>query len=313
VKHDTLPELGPPPPALAGFTDERVFLERAVSRRFVRLEVLRRAAAGYAASGALMALGGAVLAGRGARDAALMSAVCSAVLAALAVRAGKAELERRRGTGTDWLASCVQGERGELVAMLGPGEELLLAHDLSGPTGGMLRRAAAWAQAFMGFLMAGLPPAVLASRQDPGPWLIAWAWLVALGGAAVFGRGIHLVVGATPAQRLVLTNQRLVALGAPGAARSLLLSELRHKPAVVERLDGTATVAFAFERLKSAGLFPLMGIWGLDGVAAEAAREWAQAVRARQVQRLGQGPPATPEGQGTGRARRAARGKKKRP
>lgn len=269
------------PRAAPSERDEALFVQRVTDRRFSRLEVPGRASIGFAASGAVWALGATALAQRGFSTGVVsVLSLTAAAFAAAAVWSAKAELLRSREDAADSDRGCYRDGQGALMPVLSAGETLILLDDARGLDARLLRKAAASAQALVGFLLAGLPLAVVAGAEPGtiGAGLILWAAVFSLLGSLLFGRGLHLAIGSRAAARMALTSQRLVAMAAPGAARCLPLAALRNKPVVVERRLGGATVAFDLVRLPSTGVLPLMGLWGLDDLPVERAKEWARAV-----------------------------------
>ena len=187
-------------------------------------------------------------------------------------------LERKGGLGSG-VAPHVEREP-PLMPVLGDGEEIVGRIGIQAKTRNGLRRFSGVTQVFWGTMLAGLPMATVMAPagNNISAGLSGWTLVFTVFGAMVAGRGIRDLTSLRPARELVLTNQRLVIMACPGAARSLPLEQLRHRPIVLERVEGDATLAFELERLASAGLLPVKGIWGSDGFTVEEARRWASAV-----------------------------------
>ena len=171
---------------------------------------------------------------------------------------------------------------GRLGPVLRDGERVLFEAPASGPYLSRIRWVVAVSQAMAGVLLAGLPMAtalVDASGQSGFSTSLAiWTVVMTEIGALLVGRGAQTLFSVRPVLQFALTDQRLVAMTRPGFARSLRLTDLVHKPVVIERFEGGATVGFHLEKLASMGLFAPRGLWGLHQISVSEARAWAKAV-----------------------------------
>jgi hypothetical protein len=172
--------------------------------------------------------------------------------------------------------ACWETEEG-LMPSLADGERLIRRLSVSLPARDGFRRISGFVQLGWGVMLAGLPLATVVAPGEPleGGYL-AWAAIFTLAGALVVGRGVRDLLFLGNARALVLTNERLVLLAGLGAARSIALEHLGHRPVVVRRVDGTATLGLDLPRLTSAGMLPWKGLWGTDGIEPDEADAWAQ-------------------------------------
>jgi hypothetical protein len=184
----------------------------------------------------------------------------------------KRSADRRRREGDDDPRAAF--DDGELKPRLGEDERLLQAVDVPAPRDrGIALSGAGLFQVIWGLLLGGLPLALGGAAQGTvGLLLTAVATMV---GTGVFGRGLRALVSLKPVRRLVLTDQRVVMLAAPGAARSIYLDELRHRPVLVARGEGRATLAIDIRPQEALAPLPLMGLVGVDDVDEEEGQRWA--------------------------------------
>jgi hypothetical protein len=250
------------------------FLEDTTARRTARMELPVQKALAFLGGGAL-SLGGALLMLQRGDMTGLWAAGGSAVLHALL--AGLTLRQRKQLAAPDGDAhpsACFRDERGKLRLRLREGERPLHEADADGPVRKTARVLAGAFQTSSGVVLGGVPIALAAGGQLSKPMLV----LVALGtflGTYVFGRGLMTLFGTKPVERVVLTNQRVAVLAAPGVAHSLPLDMLRFRPVVVGRGEGRATVALASRPLPATHPLPLPGLYGLHDVDEASAREWA--------------------------------------
>ena len=175
-----------------------------------------------------------------------------------------------------------------LMPSLAEGETLIRRAHMALPARHGFRRISGIVQLGWGLMLTGLP---IATVMGPGEALrggyLIWAAVFTLAGALVFGRGVRDLFALGSANTLVLTSERLVLLAAPGAVRSVCLERLPHRPAVVRRTDGRATLGLDLQRLTSAGMLPWKGLWGSDGMEPEEADAWARDVITQRELRIG--------------------------
>ncbi len=171
--------------------------------------------------------------------------------------------------------SAALSQFGELLPRLYPGETLLAHAPADGPDKPLPRLLGGAFQSLWGVLLAGLP-VTLAPLVGAG--LVSQALLGAFTalGAGLFGRGMRALLFTKGARYIALTDQRVVALFGPGAAKSIPLSHIESIPVVVGRQGGQGTVAFALRPQDSVKPLPVRGLYGLDNVPEEEAKRWAQ-------------------------------------
>lgn len=133
-------------------------------------------------------------------------------------------------------------------------------------------------QIVWGSMLAGLPLATVAGGEESVMEYQFWISAFTTIGMIVLARGLRDMFFLVPVAQWALTNQRLVAMGGPGVARSLWFETLVHKPLVIPRSENTATFALELRKLVSAGMLPMRGLWGVDEMNREQAESWARAV-----------------------------------
>lgn len=250
------------------------FLQEVTEGRTARMELPHNRALAFGAAWAFSLASAALLLAR--EDfTGVWAAGGSALLHAMA--AGFSTWSRRQHSLPDaepHPSACYRDEHKQLRLRLQEGEEVL--HDA--PADGRVRRSArviaGILQMCWGVVLGGVPIALAAGAELSKPGLV----LVTVGtflGTYVFGRGVVSLVGTKPVERVVLTNQRVAVLAAPGVAHSLPLKTLRHRPVVVGRGDGRATVALASKTLPSTHPLPMPGLYGLHDVTEAEAKAWA--------------------------------------
>ena len=258
---------------------EAGFIQDVYERRYSRLELPVRGGLIPFTAGAVCALMTPWVSGQGYPKLGAAMAIVTMGFFALAMSEYRRMKRRREPHGEEHPSACYAGEQG-LMPVLANGEEILGRMVIQAKTRTGLRRFSGMTQIFWGVMLAGLPMATVMAPEGTNisAGLSGWTMVFTIFGAMVAGRGIRDLTSLVPAKELVLTNQRLVMMARPGAARSLPFAQLRHRPIVLERVEGDATLAFELERLASAGLLPVKGIWGSDGFTVEEARRWASAV-----------------------------------
>lgn len=250
------------------------FLAEVAARRTARMELPVNRALAFVGGGALSLSGALLLLTRGDMTG-LWAAGGAAVLHALS--AGLSARNRRQLSAPDGDAhpsACFRDPRGTLRLRLGEGERVLREADADGRVRRTTRRVAGALLASWGIVLGGVPIALAGGAALSKSTLL----LVTLGtflGTYVFGRGLVSLFGTKPVERVVLTNHRVAVLAAPGAAHSVLLDRILHRPVVVGREQGRATVALATRPLPATHPLPLPGLYGLHDVDEEAARAWA--------------------------------------
>lgn len=262
----------------AGFptspASQQRFLEDTAAGRTARMELPTNRAIAFVAGGALSAAGAVVLLSRGDMTglwAAGGAAVLHAVAAGFSTRNHK-QLASRDGDAHP--SACFRDNDGKLRLRLREGERVLHEADADGLVRSRARTVAALVQASWGIILGGVPIAIAAGAALSKPALV----LVALGtflGTYVFGRGVMSAAFTRPAERVVLTNQRVAVLAAPGAAHSFPLDTLRYRPVVVARGEGRATVAISSRNLPATHPLPLRGLYGLHDIDEQVAVAWA--------------------------------------
>jgi hypothetical protein len=258
---------------------EAGFIQDVYERRYSRLELPIRGGLIFLTTGLVCALMTPWVSGQGYPRLGAAMAIITMGFFALAM----SEYRRVKGRGhrdaEEHPNACFPDEQG-LMPVLGEEEKIVGRVSIQAKTRIGLRRFSGVTQIFWGTMLAGLPMATVMAPtgNNISAGLSGWTLVFTVFGAMVAGRGIRDLTSLQPAKELVLTNQRLVIMACPGAARSLPLEQLRHRPIVLERVDGDATLAFELERLASAGLLPVKGIWGSDGFTVEEARRWASVV-----------------------------------
>lgn len=249
------------------------FTARVVARRTSRPELPTNREVLHVAAGALAAAFAGALVSRGQAPESLAAVGAAVAHAALALRAVLARRRHAREGSPPHPEACYRRPDGALTPVLEPGEEVLLAFDADGPERRGVRVASGFAHVAWGLLLAGLPFA----------FVPAGASVLALGvagaacflGTAVFGRGVRALLATRAVERVAVTSERIVAMAGPGVAQSIPLTALRHRPVVVGRSGGRATVALELRPLASASPLPFMGLYGLHDVDEETAKEIA--------------------------------------
>lgn len=265
-------------PFVATELEQQRFAAKIVGRRYWRPELPSGSSLLHFSAGALAAAF--ALATRGPMASSVAAAVAAALHLLLWARALHTERARKTsGSDADFDgADTAKGARP--LASLDPGEVVWGIFDAQGDPAPRVRVAAGLAFAGWGILLAGLPFALL-----PHPGWIGSA-VVAVGcffGSAIFGRGIRNLFRMVPVRQFALTNQRVVAMAGPGIAQSILYRSLRHRPVVVSRTGGRATLAIELRPLASVSPLRFMGLIGLDDVDEPTAIDLArQVVDARQ-------------------------------
>lgn len=172
--------------------------------------------------------------------------------------------------------ACYLAADGLLYPTLGPAEKILYAFDADGNERKVLRFISGNAFMLWGLLLGGLSFTMFSGAESPLAVLVnAIACFV---GSAISGRGMRTLVATEAVKRFVVTNERTVAMVAPGAAWSISHSALRHRPVVVARPNQRATLALAIRPLASASPLPFMSLIGAHDVSEAEAKKIAGAV-----------------------------------
>ena len=272
----------------AGFgasgADQARFASRLTNRMYSRAELPVRSSLLFASASALCFLGAAARMAMADPVAGAIAGIAGAVHAVLAARSEKRQRARAAKDGDADPSACFIDDDGVLTPRLEPGEQILWSRDADGPLRGWVRKAGGSLQALWGLLLAGLPIATVGAA--PSPAVFALLTLATGLGAAMFGRGFRAMFGTDWVKRLVLTDRRLVALAAPGAAQSILLEGRRHRPVVVGRGEGKATFGLDVRPLNSVAPIQLMALYGFDSVGEETAKDLAGSVMDARLERI---------------------------
>jgi xanthosine utilization system XapX-like protein len=256
--------------------DQEKFLAVVVTRRYGRAERSTLPALGpLAGAGALVA--GIILElARQNAPAAITLGGAVALLIGLAVARLRRQKARALREGEPDAFACFSRD-GVLHPRLDSGERVILDVDATGPDKRQVRLIAGGATALWGLLLAGLPLSVMPSLGSHP--LIALVVLAASAtGALVFGRGVQSLTVVRPAARFVLTDRRVFLAYAEGVGESIPLTALRHRPVVVDRGQGRATLALDVRPLASVAPLAVHGLVGLDDVENTRAVDAARAV-----------------------------------
>lgn len=256
--------------------EQALFTERVAAGETARLDVVTRPEWTFLGGAALAALFAVLLLGRAQFFEAVTASGVTAAHLALGLRARHRRLQRASPDAPPEKGAFVD-EGGELRPVLEEGEAELTSFEADGPERRALGRFFGGAQLAWGALLAGLPFALLAGREPSGLGLTL-AGVGTFFGAAIFGRGLKVLFGTRPVRRFVVTSRRLIALAAPGALKSVRLDALRHRPVVVARGQGRATLALDVKPLAKAKPLRFLGLLGAHDLDEERAKAIAGAV-----------------------------------
>lgn len=249
------------------------FLTDVVARRYGRVERSTLPALGPLAGAGLLVSGLVLELARGNAPGAVMLGAASLVLVAQALARLKTQAARARTTSRGDPFACVD-EGGVLVPVLDEGERVVVEGSALGAERVRVRRVAGVSTLAWGLLLAGLPLAVLPMT----PLAIVVGALASAAGALVFGHGAQSLSVVKGGVRCVVTDRRTFVAFAPGVGVSVPHAALRHRPVVVDRGEGRATLALALRPLASVGPLAIHGLIGIDDVESARAVEGARAV-----------------------------------
>jgi hypothetical protein len=262
----------------AGFMATAVRQERFVAdvagRRTAIAELPQSKTVQWLAAGALAGAFAALTLARGNPEGAYAAFGALLGHGALAFRAWTTRRARSVPEAEPHPAACFRDGEGVLRLVLDPGEEVLRSARADGPTRPRLRQLAGVTQMLWGVILGGLPIAAAAGGVSTGTLLLMG--LGTLVGTAFFGRGVESLTSVRPVERIVLTNRRIAALGAPGMAHSIPLVLLPNRPVVVGRDGGRATVAIATRPLRASSPLPFPALYGVHDLDDEQAQAWAK-------------------------------------
>lgn len=266
-------------------TAQQRFLEDVVARRVYRLERATRPWLTFLGGFGLSVAGAALLLARGdmtglwaSGAAAVMHALCAGLVA-------RSQRQRALPSAEPHPAACFVNDHGELTPLLSPGETVLYARRADGAVGVLPRVLASWVLLGWGLVLGGLPVALVGGARL-GPLGLVVMSLGTFLGTYAFGRGVTGLLGMHAVERLVVTDQRIVGLFAPGVAQSLPLEALTYRPVVVAREAGRATLALGMRTLPATHPLPVHGLYGLFEMPEAEAKDVAGALMDARRRRL---------------------------
>lgn len=279
-----LPEFG------ASDAEQARFAARVAQRRTSRAELPTLPGLLYLGGGVAAAAFAALLQWRGSQAESGVAWTVCALHGLLTLRAFARQRALSRPDAVPEPDACHRGPDGRLVPVLAPQERILAAFDADGPERKDLRLLAGAAFTLWGVLLAGLPYAMLAGASHPLALVLGGA--AAFFGTALAGRGVRTLLSMEAVERFVITNERTIALAGPGAALSIPHHALVHRPLVVGRAGGRASLALALRPLASVSPLPGMALIGLHDVDESRARDLAATVMAARREQGGGTIPA---------------------
>ena len=266
--------------ARAGFGASEMEQERFVSRiasgRTARAELSN--SRGFLHLSATLVAGAfaVLLISRGQQPDAIAAGAAALGHAVLGVRARKSQQQLGREDAPAEADACYEAKDGLLHPALGPDEKILFAFEADGKERKLLRFISGNAFMLWGLLLGGLSFTMFSGNESAVAVLVnAVACFV---GSAISGRGMRTLVATESVKRFVVTNERTVAMVAPGAAWSISHSALRHRPVVVARPNHRATLALAIRPLPSASPLPFMSLVGVHDISENEAKKIAGTV-----------------------------------
>lgn len=266
--------------ARAGFgasdIEQERFVARVASGRTARAELSN--SKGFLHLSATLVAGAfaVLLVSRGQQPDAIAAGGAGLLHAILGLRARQAQRLLGQADAPAEADACYLASDGVLQPALGPNEKVFFAFDADGQERKLLRFVSGNAFMLWGLLLGGLSFAMLAGVD--GPIAVAANAVACFVGSAISGRGMRTLVATESVKRFAITNERTVAMVAPGAAWSISHTALRHRPLVVARPNRRATLALAVRPLASASPLPFMALVGAHDVEENLAKEIASAV-----------------------------------
>jgi hypothetical protein len=197
----------------------------------------------------------------------------------------RAKAQRSLAAAEPHPSACFLDDEGELAPVLSPGETVLFARRADGRRGFLPRLLASCVLLGWGLVLGGLPVALVGGARLGPVGLVVLSVGTFLGTYA-FGRGVSGLFGTHPVERLAVTNQRVVAMFAPGVAQSLPLEAMSYRPVVVARDGGKATLALGMRTLPTTHPLPLHGLYGLFEIPEDEAKHVAGALMDARRRRL---------------------------
>jgi hypothetical protein len=265
--------------------EQERFISRLLQKMYYRLEVPTDRRISFAGGLVLCVLGAGYL---GVREDIVGSCIFLASAALhLVGLVGTISARRRRSKagGESHPDAAFVADDGNLEPILDNAESILSAADADGRVQLFARHASGLFQLCWGVLLGGLPVASGTQYADSFLSFLAIVFATFFG-TLVFGRGARSIWGVQAVQRIVLTDQRVVAIAGPGAALSVPLEHLRVRPAVVARENDRASLAFELRPLSSVAPIPIMGILGLDDMEGAEAEQWARLAMDARFERM---------------------------
>jgi hypothetical protein len=264
----------------SGLGQER-FVQRLLHRRYAGLETVHRPWVPFLASGFLWLVAGTGVSFRDGMGRGTLICITLATVQLILALSSRQRFAK--------IADQAQMGRKDARLELADDEKVLLRLNLEKRASAKVRILSFLLQTVWGlslFIMAA--GMALSPHPDAIPtWGVAGLGLVAYFGAHIFGLGIRALFGVEPAAELVLTSQRIVALGKMGGIAQVPLTALKNRPVVVGRSEGKATLGLALRPAKSAGRLPFMALWGADAITDADARLWAEKATAARRAMLG--------------------------
>lgn len=263
----------------ASESQQHKFVDRVVQKRFARPDIAVRGWLIPGAAAALQGVGAAALIARGEARAAVIAGLVAAGTASLAWQMWRMQqLKSAADTAPDSEAAYRDAD-GLLTPVLDDGERVIARLKPDAKQARLARAVSGALQSVWGVLLAGIAVAVVLGRGGDVPQMMMWLMgAIAVGSSLLFGRGVRDLFGLAAAETLVVTNQRLVAIAAPGALQSMSLEHLTNRPIVVGREDGRATIALALGNHIATARLPVRVLWGQADVDDQVARQVAHAV-----------------------------------
>jgi hypothetical protein len=258
--------------------DQEKFLSLVVTKRYGRAERSTLPALGPLSGAGVLCAGIMLELARQNTPGVIALGGAMAALIALATLRFRRQKARSEPSGEPDPFACIWRDQA-LKPRLESGEHVLVDVDASGRDRQTLRVVAGVATSAWGLLLAGLPLAVL-PHFAAHPFAVFVGLVASAAGALVFGRGVEALTVVRAATRFVLTDRRAFLGYAEGVGESISFGALRHRPVVVDRGGGRATLALDVRPLASVAPLSIYGLVGLDDVSNTVAIDGARAVMA---------------------------------